>query len=290
MKMILSTAIWIALFSYFCSDLQAAELLDVKMVISGSSVAVEITADLPMTYTYYKVPGQARAVVDIAETDPEKVEPLIVVNKGIVSSISVDKAQIAGMIVSRIVFNLAVESDISVTAATDRKRLTVTFGNAASAALPAVKSAPAAIITAPVISESAAEPSVAPVAAIVAAPPAPATRTQALEPVVPADVPPAIASIRSIVTGNNYLEIRTDKAITDYKVIPLKKPERLALDLPGVKSTLSSKSVIINKFGISTLRIGFYPAHIRIVLDASGEVFPKYSISTTRDGIRITFN
>lgn len=106
----------------------AAELLDVKPVVAGSTVSVEISADIAMTYTYYKIPGQARAVVDIAEADPEKVEPLIVVNKGAVSSISVDKAQISGIVVSRIIFNLVSESDISVSATPDRKRLTATFG------------------------------------------------------------------------------------------------------------------------------------------------------------------
>jgi len=44
------------------SSLQAAELLDVKPVMTGSNVVIEVTADIPMTYTYYKVPGQARAM------------------------------------------------------------------------------------------------------------------------------------------------------------------------------------------------------------------------------------
>jgi len=105
----------------------AAELLDVKPMVAGTDLVVEVLADIPMTYTYYKVPGQARAVVDIADADPEKVDPLIVVNKGAVSSISVDKAQISGMVVSRLIFNLVSDADVSVTASADRKKLTVTF-------------------------------------------------------------------------------------------------------------------------------------------------------------------
>jgi hypothetical protein len=104
-----------------------AELLDVKPVILDSGVVVEVTADIPMTYTYYKVPGQARAVVDIADADPEKVEPLIVVNKGALSSISVDKATIEGMTVSRLVFNLVSESEITVKQEPGRKKLLVSF-------------------------------------------------------------------------------------------------------------------------------------------------------------------
>lgn len=140
----------------------AAELLDVKPVVAGSTVSIEITADIPMTYTYYKVPGQARAVVDIADADPEKVEPLIVVNKGAISSISVDKAQISGLVVSRLIFNLTAESDISVTASPDRKLLTVTFGGSAA---PASKPEPVAKVEPPAVIAA-----VAPAAAPAAAP------------------------------------------------------------------------------------------------------------------------
>lgn len=131
MKKIISAIMLFAAMGCFSSTVHAAELLDVKPVIAGSAVSIEISADIAMTYTFYKVPGQARAVVDIAEADPEKVEPLIVVNKGAVSSISVDKAQISGIVVSRIIFNLVSESDISVNATPDRKLLTVTFSNSA---------------------------------------------------------------------------------------------------------------------------------------------------------------
>ncbi len=121
----------------------AAELLDVKPVANGADVVIEVTADIPMTYSYYKLPGEARAVVDIADADPEKVEPLIVVNKGAIASISVDKAQIAGLVVSRLVFNLVKQSDIRVTAAADRKMLVVSFGGTGAPAPPAPAAAPA---------------------------------------------------------------------------------------------------------------------------------------------------
>lgn len=133
MKNVFSVMLLLALLACIQPAAFAAELLDVKPIVNGTTVSVEITSDIAMTYTYYKVPGQARAVVDIAEADPEKVEPLIVVNKGAVASISVDKAQISGIVVSRIIFNLVSESDISVTASPDRKKLTVVFGAAPAA-------------------------------------------------------------------------------------------------------------------------------------------------------------
>lgn len=136
----------------------AAELLDVKPVGAGGASAIEVSADIPMTYTYYKVPGQARAVVDIADADPEKVEPLIVVNKGAVASISVDKAMLGDMTVSRLVFNLVSEADISVKQSPDKKVLLVSFGDdKQSAAVPAPATAPIAV-PAPVAKPAVAEP------------------------------------------------------------------------------------------------------------------------------------
>lgn len=134
MKKTFSAMLFLAALGCMNSAVFAAELLDVKPVVTGSTVSIDISADIPMTYTYYKVPGQARAVIDIAEADPEKVEPLIVVNKGAVSSISVDKAQISGIVVSRIIFNLISELDIFVAAAPDRKLLSVTFGASTASA------------------------------------------------------------------------------------------------------------------------------------------------------------
>ncbi len=132
----------------------AAELLDVKPVGSGSSTAIEVSADIPMTYTYYKIPGQARAVVDIADADPEKVEPLIVVNKGAIASISVDKAMLGDMTVSRLVFNLVTETDIAVKQSADKKILMVSFGDGSQAT---AEPAPAAV-AAPVAKPAPAEP------------------------------------------------------------------------------------------------------------------------------------
>lgn len=182
----------------------AAELLDVKPVVTGNAVEIQVSADIPMTYTYYKVPGQARAVVDIADADPEKVEPLIVVNKGAVSSISVDKVQISGMVVSRLIFNLIAESDISVQPTADRKQLGVTFGSL-GAQVASAKQAPSAVPVVEPPANSNPEPAQPP--AVV--PPA------ASAPVEPAqEVKPAVAAA------------------------PVKDEDPLGLDEPAVKPAI----------------------------------------------------
>lgn len=297
------------------SPVLAAELLDVKPIVTGSNVVVEVTADIPMTYTYYKVPGQARAVVDIADADPEKIEPLIVVNKGAVASISVDKAMIGDMTVSRLVFNLVSESDISVIQGPDRKSLNVSFGGGKM-----VSELPATAPLAPVAAQGAAPESKAPdvpVAAAVAAPskpvskveedplgldeeqpaaasakdPAPAVaRSTKLEPVVPVTVnqAPSLVVVKGIVIGASFIEIQTNGTVEKFRSHRLAKPERLSIEIPGT-STVSVKLVQVKRLGVSKVRIGTTPGFVRVVLDAAKSSFPKYEIVSVENGLRVIF-
>jgi type IV pilus assembly protein PilQ len=335
----------------------AAELLDVKPVVAGADLVVEILADIPMTYTYYKVPGQARAVVDIADADPEKVEPLIVVNKGAVSSVSVDKVQIAGMVVSRLIFNLVSDADISVTASVDRKKLTVTFSGGKPASgdsekpaaspvesapapaplaspVPAAAAAPLAVrneadplgldepAAAPVKTESAAAsataksgpatapdeadsfgsdnrlatseksaPAATPAASAVLPPIAPApTVSVKLEPVVPAVIPPRKhLTITAIKVEATHIDIKASGRLDDFAQMRLTGPNRLVIDVPGATSSWSAKGIPVHRFGLAQVRVGRYPNHTRIVLDAGNSHFPDYEIKSTDTGLRINF-
>jgi hypothetical protein len=325
----------------------AAELLDVKPVTSGSAVTFEVTADIPMTYTYYKVPGQARAVVDIADADPEKVEPLIVVNKGAVASISVDKAMISDMTVSRLVFNLVSETDVDVTHSSDRKKLTVSFGGGKSIVASAPPVAAPVVVEEPVIAPPPApkkelEPVVAvskPEAKIVEEDPlgldepqpvvppasAPLTKTAVAEstaaatianplskdeevstgaydsksavsgsvklvPVVPvsSDQPIQNAVVKGIIVGSSFIEIQANGSVDRIKHMKLVQPDRLVVDIPGM-STIAVKSITVNKFGISKVRIGKNPGSVRIVLDSTKTPFPAYTVTTTDNGVQINF-
>lgn len=300
------------------SSVLAAELLDVTPVVAGSTVSVEISADIAMTYTFYAIPGQARAVVDIAEADPEKVEPLIVVNKGMISSISVDKAQISGIIVSRIIFNLVSESGISVSATPDRKRLTVTFGTPSVSqdnsktkqdATPdpkpvqssdtSLKNETAAVPPRPEedsleIDEPSPKTVVPPAATALAAGTAvsPVAKIPKLEPVVPVAVVqtsyPAM-TIKAITTGESYIDIRTNQPVTDYKATRISGPDRIVIDIAGKKINQKQKTISIKKFGISKARIGVSPHNIRVVIDSRAAGIPAHTITTTDEGLRINF-
>jgi hypothetical protein len=301
----------------------AAELLDVKPIVTGSHVVIEVTADIPMTYTYYKVPGQARAVVDIADADPEKVEPLIVVNKGAVASISVDKAMIGDMTVSRLIFNLVSETDISVSQAPDRKTLNVSFGGGPSVAAPSpasisdpaaipapqepVADAAAAVVTPATAASAAVAASSKPAskeeedplgldeaqpAAAAANDAAPAAGSSTkLEPVVPVSVDqasPSMGVVKGIIIGASFIDIQMNETVEKFKQQRLVKPERLLIEIPGT-TTMSVTSVQVKRFGISKVRIGTSPGFVRVVLDATKSSFPKFEIVSVENGLRVNF-
>ncbi len=256
MKKAFAVMLLFALLGSIDTTLFAAELLYVKPIVAGNSVYIEISADIAMTYKYYNLPGQTRAVVDIAEAGPEKIEPLIVVNKGVVSNISVDSAKISGIVASRIVFNLTSEANISVTASPDLKLLVVTFGGLTSAVPKA-------------------------------------ERMPKLEPVVPAETAtelPLVLTIKEIVTGVLSVEIHTNQPVTDYKMMKLSNPDRLVIDIPCKKADQRRNVTTINRFGISKVRIGVSPGNIRIVMDSSKAGFPAHTITKTEYGLRINFN
>jgi len=293
MHKFLSAILFLTLLACTNSIVFAAELLDVKTVVSEKIVSIEISADIPMAYTYYKVPGQVRAIVDIAEADPEKVAPLIVVNKGAVSNISIDKTDIYGIAGSRIIFNLVSESEISVKASVDRKLLTVTFGGTAGGSKPQTEPEPktvrlpeaAAIIEQPAVTATAGTASV-PAATKV-------RRIPKLEPVVPISAVDSYASplsIEGVATGKKYIEIRANQNIAAYKTARMSKPERLIIDIAAAKINQRPKTYSINKLGVTKARIGISPKNIRIVIDSAKARFPEHTLSTAENSLRITFN
>ncbi|MDD2850429.1 MAG: AMIN domain-containing protein [Desulfuromonadaceae bacterium] len=313
MNKIFSAVLVLTLISCLHSVATAAQLLDVRPTVVGSAVSVDISADSAMTYTYYKVPGQARAVVDIAEADPEKIEPLIVVNKGNVASISVDKVEVSGLVVSRIIFNLISESDISVASTFDRKKLTVLFAGSpvadasseqalpmpAEPAAPAAVAAPAAMILpnrdAPPAKPVLPSPHTKTNTGDDQTPAPPTIRTDRLEPVVPIAMPGSspvyntALTITAITAGTSYIDIHANRTLAEYKAFRLHTPERLVIDIPTGKVSQKPGMVAINKFGISKARIGVSLQYIRVVLDCAKTAFPYYTISSIDNGLRIRF-
>ena len=118
------------------------------------------------------------------------------------------------------------------------------------------------------------------------------TRVPKLEPVVPATfapAPPSVLTVKEITARTSSLEIRANQPIADYKAIRMTHPERLVIDIACEKTNQKPRTIHINKFGITRVRIGVTPKNIRIVIDSGKDRFPKHTITTTENGLRINF-
>lgn len=99
---------------------------------------------------------------------------------------------------------------------------------------------------------------------------------------------PAGPAVTGITATDAGIEIQTNGAVK-YKIIALDKPERIAIDFPGTESSLAGKKITLNRFGISTVRIGQNKGFLRVVLDTAHTKFPKYEIANSGTGVLVTF-
>jgi type IV pilus assembly protein PilQ len=270
--------------------------------VNEDASGVEIAADRPLTYTFYKTVSPPTAVIDLSQTEPGELNSPIIVGKGSIKSISVTRHSVGDGVLSRVEVVLANDEDISVTTdPVDKKKLQITFINRpveskvvakeekleeklikvedpASSATSGVDVKPVAVNALPI------DP--APDTLKTATPSAPS-----LQPVAPAK--PALPSLKN------------DKELTGIKVVPdgmeitvtggtpvfnsfrLSSPMRLVLDIAGVKNGIKAKSVPIDKFSIGKARIGSTSDNVRIVLDFTGNTFPHYTISAHDNGILV---
>lgn len=106
-------------------------------------------------------------------------------------------------------------------------------------------------------------------------------REGALTPYVPAAAPLAVTGITASEAG---IEIRGGGPINKFKVMKLENPERIAIDIPGADSSLAGKKIAINRFGITTARIGRNNGFLRVVLDTNLSSFPKYQVKSSGTG------
>ena len=103
---------------------------------------------------------------------------------------------------------------------------------------------------------------------------------------VAAQMPMVLSAITAVDEG---IEIAVNGGIDTYSSFKLNKPDRIVLDMPGVKSGITEKSIAINKFGIGQARLGIYPDKVRIVLDSAKYILPSHQIVKSANGLKVFF-
>lgn len=106
------------------------------------------------------------------------------------------------------------------------------------------------------------------------------------KPIAPSASALAVTGITAVESG---IEIKTDGPVEKYKTMKLEHPERIAIDFPGATSSLVGRKISVNKFGITTARVGRNKGFLRIVLDTKLREFPKYSVKTSGSSVLVEF-
>ena len=126
-----------------------------------------------------------------------------------------------------------------------------------------------------------------------AAAPAPELKQESATPVkrpLPSPVVPLqtkLKTIREIKVQPDHIEILADFAMYNYSSFTIPTPGRLVLDIPMGRSSIKTKVVPINRFGIKQARIGIYPDKLRLVFDADGSKFPNHYLQKSEGGLMV---
>ncbi len=160
------------------------------------------------------------------------------------------------------------------------------------------------------------EPAVEPVVpeGVVSEKPVPAAQEEAESEIVSPntvkvreDEAPSTAEVRAPsavpAKGDRIVGIKTDSGDGDtvvtivgngspgsYSFFHLDSPDRLVLDIWGVKSSLRERSIDINEGFVRRIRIGDHPDRSRVVIEFSGGNVPRHSIDKVDNALMVTFS
>jgi hypothetical protein len=95
--------------------------------------------------------------------------------------------------------------------------------------------------------------------------------------------------LKSIEVKQDYIEIKADGAIDNYKITRIDDPWRLIIDIPGAYADLPFKEVAIDKYGISRVRIGVDKDRVRLVFDSAVSPLPTETITPAENALRVGF-
>lgn len=235
-----------------------ATIQAVQLVGDEAAIELLITTSSPVTYTSYRSVAPARLVLDFAQTVPADGLSAEVAGKGAVKAVVVKRYDTDAGILTRMEIHLAQDIDPVVTPVAGKQHLLrVTF--------PGYKPAP--------VVASAAETATAPVS----------TATQSQVAAV------AESAVTGITGAGDTIQIEVQGTVADFKTFRLTKPERVVVDLMGVKAAPALKIVAVNAAGISTARVGSYNDKTRIVLDAVNGGLPDAVVVKNAAGVAVSF-
>jgi len=239
-----------------------ATIQAVQVVGDDTAAELLISTSAPVTYTSYKTTSPARLVVDFAQVMPADGLPAEVAGKAAIRAVVIKRFDTDAGVLTRMEIHLSQDLEPVVSPLAGKQNvLQVTF--------PGFK--PVAVTTAPTVVSQ-----IAPVEPVASTAPA-------------ALAVPAESIVTGITSAGDTILINVTGPIPDFKTFRLNKPERVVVDLLGVRSAPALKMVTVNAAGISTARVGTYSDKTRIVLDAIIGGLPDAEVVKNSAGVSVSF-
>ncbi len=279
--------------------LDPAVVKDITFTHKAKSDIVAVILDQPVIYSYYALTNPSRAIIDLAQCDPGiYVDTISYQGGGLVKELRFTKEDKGSGQLTRLDFLLVEGTDFIVRSLPDNNRkLLITFmegkkpvfvnrtSMVKAVQVPSIKSVtkgPVSVAKAPGTFTNAGSRNVS---GAVTAKKAPELKKN--EVAVP-DAPKGGGPfLRKIIVTPEGIDIIIDAQDIFYNSFTLKKPNRLIVDLMGVRMGLGVASLPINAFGIDRVRIGRHEGKSRLVFEGAGDAVLRVKVIKTDIGLRL---
>ncbi len=273
-------------------------ITDVTFTSKGRSDIVTVLVDHPFIYSYYRLTNPLRAVVDLALTDPGSHTEPLTYQGGALQQIRFSRLEQATGMLTHMECFMADGADFSVKMSQRESRkliLTFTPGPSRphfsqnSSSVSGVKQPTLKPAVTPHSTVATAASSKSPTTVLLKKSPAAKPKQEsAAPPPVAATSPDAVTArklLKIIVTADG-IDLITDGPVKSYTVFPMKNPNRLVVDLPGVR-VMNMNPQRVGAFGIARARFGGHEGKSRIVFDGATAAVLRSRVIKTETGLRL---
>jgi len=254
-------------------------LRDVRLEATATGARVVVTGSRPPIFTVFRLAGPDRLVIDVTSADASAIRGSRE-GQGPIGGINVSQFTDSTASVGRVLVTLRAAKSYDVKA--DGNELLITVLGEGSTSAPVASAEPPARAPAAPATPSASAP-VATKAVPVGQIPAPGADVVSVARESRPTKTPA-RRLTAVRAKGETLQLSFDGDARAYELLRLTGPDRLALDVSGVKLAASVRRAPSGPF--STLRAGSHPDKFRLVVDADPALETK--VSFTPNGLRWT--
>ncbi len=99
----------------------------------------------------------------------------------------------------------------------------------------------------------------------------------------------AKTGLNAVLLDYDGVDLSIEGGVQTFNSFKLTRPDRIVVDIFGLKNALQSNVVPIGAFGVANARIGSTPDKVRVVLDAAQESLPPFEVVKSDLGVKIRF-